>query len=98
FIGKNYERSFDEFEVILALTAADSGSQTDWLFWGPIGRFGWKHSNFQNSPFKTIVEEAKDKGQGWPPLASGLFGGRIERFSAVAEKFQSEILAKLHWW
>jgi hypothetical protein len=98
FIGKNYERAFDEFEVILALAAADTGSQTDWLFWGPIGRFGWKHSNFPNSPFTTVVEEAKNKGESWPPLASGLFGGSIERFSAVAEKFQSEILAKLHWW
>jgi len=97
FVGKNYDRSFDEFEVLLALAAADAGQQGGWV-WGPIGRFGWKQSNFQNPPFNRILEEAKSAGDDWPPLKSGLFGGQIERFSAIAESFKADTLSKLNWW
>lgn len=98
FIGKNYERSFDEFEVLLALAAADAGQQSGWLVWGPIGRFGWKQFNSQNPPFNRIVGEANTAGNDWLPLKNGLFGGRIERFSAIAETFKTETLSKLNWW
>lgn len=97
FVGKNYDRSFDEFEVLLALAVADAGQPTGWS-WGPIGRFGWKQSNFQNPPFNRILEEAKSAGDDWPPLKSGLFGGQIERFSAIAERFKTDTLSKLNWW
>lgn len=98
FVGKNYDRSFDEFEVLLALAAADSGQESGWLASGPIGRFGWKQSNYQYPPFNKILEEAKAAGNDWPPLKSGLFGGRIERFSAIAERFKTDTLSKLNWW
>ena len=96
-MGKNYERSFDEFEVLLALLAADARSQNGGWVWGPVGRFGWKHFNYPDPPFKRVLEEAKAAGNEWLPLRSGLFGGSIERFSAVSEEFQ-KTLANLHWW
>jgi hypothetical protein len=97
FIGKNYERSFDEFEILLALAAADAGQPSGGV-WGPIGRFGWKQYNYPNSPFSRIVEEAKTAGNDWPPLKNGLFGGNLERFSVIAEKFKTDTLSKLNWW
>lgn len=76
--GKNYERSFDEFEVLLALLAADARNQNAGWVWGPVGRFGWKHFNYRDPPFKRVIEEAKAAGNEWLPLRSGLFGGSIE--------------------
>jgi len=36
FIGKSYEKSFDEFEVLFALVVADIKKQRDEHVWGPI--------------------------------------------------------------
>lgn len=98
FMGKNYERSFDEFEILLALVAADNRKQNGSWVWGPVGRFGWKQFNYPNSPFTRLVEEAKLAGDDWPPLKGGLFGGSIERFSAISQEFHQEVLARLHWY
>jgi hypothetical protein len=92
FIGKNYERSFDEFEVLLALVSGDVTNR----FWGPLGRFGWKHYSQDHAPFARVLEEAKAAGDNWLPIKSGLFGGSPQRFTEVAEEFQ-KTLVNLHW-
>jgi hypothetical protein len=97
FIGKNYERSFDEFEVLLALISADIRKQNQGWFWGPIGRFGWKQRNHTHPPLTRVIEEAKANGDAWLPIKSGLFGGSFQRFSEVADEFQKTV-AKLNWW
>lgn len=97
FIGKNYERSFDEFEVLFALAVADIKKQRDGYVWGPFGRFGWKHRGRDSAPFQRILDEARAKGGGWEPFQAGLFGGNLERFNAVADEYQQQI-AKLNWW
>ena len=79
FIGKNYERSFDEFEVLFALAVADLRKQRNANVWGPIGRFGWKHSTHDDGPLKRIILEAGEMGERWEPIQAGLFGGRQDR-------------------
>jgi hypothetical protein len=97
FMGRSYERSFDEFEVLFALIVADLRMQRDESAWGPIGRFGWKRSGRENSPLLRIVSEARTMGNDWEPLRAGLFGGSIERFIKVADPFQERV-GRLSWW
>lgn len=95
FIGKSYESSFDEFEVLFALAVADIKKQRGGHTWGPVGRFGWKHQ--ENGPLSRIIQEARAMGQNWKPIKAGLFGGTLERFNAVADEYQQAI-SKLNWW
>jgi hypothetical protein len=97
FVGKSYEKSFDEFEVLLALVIADFRKQSGNHFWGPIGRFGWKHQNYDRDPLSRIIEIANAEKENWKPLKAGLFGGDYERFSNVAQEFKN-IISKLDWW
>jgi hypothetical protein len=96
FIGKGYEASFDEFEVLFALAVADLKKQRDQYVWGPIGRFGWKGRNFGFTPLSRIIAEARAMGENWEPIKAGLFGGKVERFDAVATEFQN-IISHLNW-
>ncbi len=96
FIGRSYEGSFDEFEVLFALIVGDARKQKDQTVWGPIGRFGWKHRRVDKSPFARVVAEACEKGAEWGPVKAGLFGGSMERFNAVVSEF-NKILASLPW-
>ncbi len=97
FIGKGYERVFDEFEILLALVVADERKQQGHQTWGPIGRFGWKHRGRDQGPLVRVIEIAKQQGKDWKPLEAGLFGGNSERFLEVAEEYQ-EVISGLNWW
>ncbi len=100
FFGKDYERYFDEFEIMLALLHVDLNLQEspDASTWGPVGRFGWKHRDRSQSPFLEILKVAKREKTSWPPLKADLFGGSFDRFMMAAEKFQTSTLDKLHWY
>jgi hypothetical protein len=88
FLGSRFEALFDRFEVFLALAFADfSNQKSEGYFWGPPGRFAWKHRQSQ-SPLVQLIEEAQQHGDSWPPLAAGLFRGRSERFLEVANGFK----------
>ncbi len=95
FLGKNYERAFDTFEVFLALVVADIGKVRDGNVWGPIGRFGWKHRS-HDSPLARVIAEGRAQKDAWPPLMTGLFGGSYERFDAVATEYL-EMISHLGW-
>lgn len=97
FLGKTYESAFDEFEILFALVCADSRKQDQRDAWGPIGRFGWKHSRSDSSPMKRVIAQGKSEGKSWSPLRAGLFGGNAERFEAVADEYGS-VIARLNWW
>lgn len=98
FLGRSYEELFDRFEIFYALTYADIEDQKGHHLWGPPGRFGWKASRGRSgSPYTALVEEATLAGDTWPPLRSGFFGGSIERFKQVAEKYDTGLLSKLPW-
>lgn len=100
FIGKDYERVFDRFEVFLALVHADLCSKKGVCIWGPVGRFGWKYNSLpgMDNIFKEIRKEAEDQKNEWLPLKSGLFGGSYERFIGICQKYEEDILKKLHWY
>ncbi len=58
--------------------------------WGPVGRFGWKHREY-NPPLTQFIRAAQKNGSEWEPLKGSLFGGDIKRFQSVADQFQSLI-------
>ena len=47
FLGVGYEPLFDRFEVLYAMQHAYDRKQDGAGTWGPVGRFGWKHSPIQ---------------------------------------------------
>ena len=94
FLGREYEKLFDDFEVYSALIYADAMERD----WGPIGRFGWKHSRgIENSPLNRIIKEAEVMQNKWPPVRVGMFNGSLDRFMEVSKVFK-ERLDKLSWW
>ena len=97
FVGKSYERCFDDFEVLFALVVADLKKQHHEYVWGPIGRFGWKQRyGASGAPLLCIINEAKIARERWGPIREGLFGGNIEKFLGVAEEYQKNIVG-LNW-
>jgi hypothetical protein len=99
FLGRNYEATFDRFEVFLALVYADLFERKHKHTRGPLGRFGWKFRSprSDSSPFIDVTEEAARQQDDWPPLKAGLFGASYQRFSEVASRYREEILDRLHW-
>jgi len=96
FLGADYERAFDEFEVLFALSVVDLRAQRGEHMWAPIGRFGWKQRHGEG-PLGILIDEAHGAGQDWPPLKAGLFGGSTERFEAAATPFLEQV-NKIGWW
>jgi len=96
FIGADYERAFDEFEVLFALSVIDLRVQLNEHIRFPIGRFGWKQRHGRG-PLVIIVDEARAAGEEWAPLRAGLFGGKAERFEAAAVPCLERV-SKLNWW
>lgn len=92
FLGKGYDKAFDEFEVILALGVADLHLSNGEYAWGPVGRFGWKRNAFEN-----CVKSAFEHRDNWPPLKNGMFGGEFSRFEAAVIEYR-KILSGLHWY
>ena len=93
FIGKSYERLFDDFEVYSALVYAYVMKKD----WGPIGRFGWKYNRGElDNPFNRIVEEAKEAKEEWPPLKVGMFNGSLKSFLEVSEALGKRF-SRLYW-
>ena len=94
FLGRTYDRHFDRFEILLALTYADLTDRA----WGPPGRFAWKHSGrVHKSPYVEIMQEAERMGDEWPAAKAGLFGGSVKRFLELAETYKQS-LDRLGWW
>lgn len=93
FLGSDYERAFDRFEVLYALEyehLEDRG-------WSPIGRFGWKGIRSDSSSVTVILKEAEAAGGAWPPLTAGLCGGSADRFNAVAKTFMEHLARNPMW-
>ena len=93
FLDRTYDRHFDRFEILLALTYADATDAP----WGPPGRFAWKHSEFSIGPYVELMEDARRMGDNWPPVKAGLFRSSTKRFLDVAEGYK-QLLDGLHWW
>ena len=99
FLGRDYERLFDWFEILFALVHADLHEQhwPGFGVWGPPGRFGWKYSSIRpGDPFKAMLAEAASERDKWPPISAGMFGGDYERFAEIAAKYD-KVIARLGW-
>lgn len=92
FLGQDYERDFDTFEVLFSLAVRDSRRDSGHV-WGPVGRFGWKHHSRPNAPFERVYAEARSQGDDWPPLKAGLFGGSYRRFDEAAKGCRTSLNA-----
>jgi hypothetical protein len=98
FLGRSYEELFDRFEVMYALVCADTMLRESNGFWGPPGRFGWKHRDeLSIKPFDMLVTEAQRQRGEWLPIIAGFFGGDYARFEEVALRYRTELLDKLGW-
>jgi hypothetical protein len=93
FLGKDYERFFDDFEVYNALVYKDVIGNNFY----PIGRFGYKYRQERESgPINRLVEEAKKRKEKWPPLQLGMFHGSLDRFLELSEDLKQRI-KELSW-
>jgi uncharacterized caspase-like protein len=99
FLGPDYERHFDRFEVLVALEFADQYlAEPSGRAWGPVGRFGWKYRRgYGGNPFLNVLQEAEKDGSEWPPVRAGLFGGSIERFKKTVAEYSENVVTKLNW-
>ncbi len=93
--GKGYKRVFDEFEITFALVTADLYQQREGEVWAPIGCFGLREQG-GHPELARVVDEARDEGENWGPLAHGFFGGSAQRFSEVADLFLQWV-RELNW-
>jgi hypothetical protein len=97
YLGRTYESFFDRYEILAALSHADSQTQAGKRVWGPPGRFAWKASQgYHNDPYSQLLTEAAQLKDRWPPLQAGLFGGDYDRFVAVAEEYR-KMIKQLGW-
>jgi hypothetical protein len=92
-LGRTYESLFDRFEVMWALAYADSRYKgPESRVWGPVGRFGWKHSGFRGpGPLSTLIIEAQAAGGDWAPFRAGFFQGSTERFMEISSAYAKQI-------
>jgi hypothetical protein len=100
FLGRSYDRIFDDFEIMLALSFADlRDEEVTQHVWGPPGRYLWKERGRlgSNPVFTEFVERTKQQGAAWPPLKEGFFRGSAARFAAVADAFAS-LLKTVNIW
>lgn len=96
FLGADYERLFDLFELLLALTCSDLGRRGDELGWGPPGRFAWKERASRRGPLKELMAEAERTGETWGPLQAGLFRGSLSHFQQLAQAWLERV-QQLGW-
>lgn len=91
FLGKRYERAFNEFEMLYGLAIAFRNRANERSAWGPVGRFGWKHREF--SGFKnTAIQQGKD----WAPWKAGVFKGDYNLFLTALDEYAGYV-ARLNW-
>jgi len=76
---EDYEKVFDHFEYILALTFADESHNAQWC---PLGLFvAWSCS--PPAVVAKVREEVDRLGESSPLLQGGFFSGSVERFTAA---------------
>ncbi len=100
FLGRSYDRYFDDFEIFLALSFANFRDEDVKVHvWGPPGRFGWKERGrfSRDAVYSKFVAEAKERGENWEPLKAGFFRASSKRFSEVADAY-SNLLSRINWW
>lgn len=87
-----YDEVFDRFEYLRTLVIADTHSRLPeskrkWnhKYKGPPGRFVWRSGDPETNVLQIVASEAREAGERWPILVSGLFGGSFKRFWEAKE-------------
>lgn len=86
FLGNDYDRFFDYFEIFLALNYIDLKNKSEGFDWGKglFGRFTWKyHSRGEGNTFLQLLREAEKEKQNWAPIKANMFYGFYDRFSEL---------------
>jgi hypothetical protein len=96
YLGDDYERHFDEFEILNALVYGDFHEAEHGRVWAAPGRFKFKFDH-SGQPFDGFVVEATTAGSDWPLLTLGFFKSSAERFREVAKAYR-ELLTQLQWY
>lgn len=97
FLGRDYEKMFDRFEVFFALIYADQDYDSDSQLWAPVGRFSYKYrGRGTDDVYGEIMAEATKFQNEWLPLKAGLFSGSIDRFHEVSRSFEA-VLKDIRW-
>ncbi|KAF0191781.1 MAG: hypothetical protein FD165_1504 [Gammaproteobacteria bacterium] len=88
-----YERAFDDFEYLWCLLHVDAEKELGRSdIWTPYGAFIWKHKERDVDWLAMQARNAIGKSdKSWPPLGGGLFGGSLERLSAVLEEAEPKL-------
>lgn len=104
---ERYDELFDRFEFFLAAIHADiddraytetNGGPKSYgrRFWGPLGRFGYRHRRRDTSIVERVAKEAAQAGDQWPPLKARLFDGSLQRFLEVGTGI-AEVVGQSGW-
>ncbi|HET6248536.1 MAG TPA: SIR2 family protein [Tepidisphaeraceae bacterium] len=87
----DFEDAFDKFEMLLMLISSDICG------WAPIGRFSWRNARSAGgSTYQNLITEVRGLSEAHLVLASGLFGGKLDRFNAAVEKM-TEGVSRAAW-
>jgi len=74
FLGSDYERAFDRFELLYAIEYAHQANRT----WAPVGRFVWRRSGTDQSPMQQSHEGSRE-GRQCVAAASGRILRQVAR-------------------
>lgn len=91
FLGRDYEPTFDKFEVLLSLVQVDLALQDVGRPFFSTGRYSYKRIDPGRSPHLRVFQEAEVLGPAWGPIRAGLFGGDVERFATAKKAFQESL-------
>jgi hypothetical protein len=90
-----YDDTFDRLEVLLGLIAQDASdhgaSEYGYVSGGWPGRYAWRNSSGSDA-FEEIGSEIKRDGAKWPPLASGLFDGSVNRAEVAYSRLEPAVM------
>lgn len=94
-----FQRAFDEFEYLLALTVVHYFQRTGGaMAYAPYGCFVWRDALSSDRLIYQIKRDAKALGHNWPPLKAGLFDQSIEAFESARDALHSsEIFRELEF-
>lgn len=91
---KAYERTFDQFEYLVAL---DYVCRNEFR-WGPLGAFSWRGGHFGPLPKgpSELITKIEAEGAEWKGFSHGLMQGDIEAFR-TAKAVMDKLLKESGW-
>ncbi len=93
FLGGDYEKFFDLFEVLTSFYYAYETKQPDDDIWVFPGRYAYKHNGHISkfNPLDNFIEEVGKKDEDWIGFKSKLFPGTTTTFNRYAAKIKADI-------